>query len=396
MTELYPTKDRPFVGNFVRTIAKGLTNDFRVVVVSPQLLRWYRGFGYFSKRFYRDDDIIVYRFPEFSLLQLSLRLAGFLDKYTFVKQAKQRIRRKLLLLTRSLHAKYAFSIVHGHECFVGDEATEIGNHLQIPSIITVHALRSYHEENFGSAVLQQFEENLRKTTKVTTVSRLAQSSYESATKTQNFVIIPNALDETILQRGAAALPPISQPPVALSVGFLTKQKNQAAAIASLCAAPTLRLIVVGNGELRKNLERYAKNLGVSSRVTFHEKCSPHEIYELYKRSSFLLHPSLSDSFSQVCAESMAFGRPIICTNKTGISEYITQGKEGYIVQVNDQAALNTAVAKLAASPTLREEMGAAARKLSQTTFWLFAVLFTALLIAEVSIMAKQIRIGPKH
>lgn len=32
----------------------------------------------------------------------------------------------------------------------------------------------------------------------------------------------------------------------------------------------------------------------------------------------------------------------------------------------------------------------------QTTFWLFAVLFTVLLIAEVSIMAKQIRIGPKH
>ncbi|MFN2314822.1 MAG: cytochrome ubiquinol oxidase subunit I, partial [Bacteroidales bacterium] len=32
----------------------------------------------------------------------------------------------------------------------------------------------------------------------------------------------------------------------------------------------------------------------------------------------------------------------------------------------------------------------------QTTFWLFAILFTALLIAEVSIMVKQIKIGPKH
>jgi cytochrome d ubiquinol oxidase subunit I len=32
----------------------------------------------------------------------------------------------------------------------------------------------------------------------------------------------------------------------------------------------------------------------------------------------------------------------------------------------------------------------------QTTFWLFAFLFTGLLIAEVSIMVKQIKIGPKH
>jgi cytochrome d ubiquinol oxidase subunit I len=32
----------------------------------------------------------------------------------------------------------------------------------------------------------------------------------------------------------------------------------------------------------------------------------------------------------------------------------------------------------------------------QTTFWLFAVLFTALLIAEVSIMVRQIKTGPKH
>ena len=31
----------------------------------------------------------------------------------------------------------------------------------------------------------------------------------------------------------------------------------------------------------------------------------------------------------------------------------------------------------------------------QTTFWLFAFLFTALLIAEISIMLKQIKIGPK-
>ncbi|MBA4322052.1 MAG: cytochrome ubiquinol oxidase subunit I, partial [Odoribacter sp.] len=32
----------------------------------------------------------------------------------------------------------------------------------------------------------------------------------------------------------------------------------------------------------------------------------------------------------------------------------------------------------------------------QTTFWLFAFLFTALLIAEISIMLKQIKTGPKH
>jgi cytochrome d ubiquinol oxidase subunit I len=32
----------------------------------------------------------------------------------------------------------------------------------------------------------------------------------------------------------------------------------------------------------------------------------------------------------------------------------------------------------------------------QTTFWLFAILFTALLAAEISIMVKQVKTGPKH
>jgi cytochrome d ubiquinol oxidase subunit I len=32
----------------------------------------------------------------------------------------------------------------------------------------------------------------------------------------------------------------------------------------------------------------------------------------------------------------------------------------------------------------------------QTTFWIFAFIFTALLIAEISIMLRQIKIGPKH
>lgn len=84
--------------------------------------------------------------------------------------------------------------------------------------------------------------------------------------------------------------------------------------------------------------------------------------EVYAKSSVLVHPSLADGFGYVVAEAMASGLPVIVTSKTGASDLIVDGQNGYIVPPRDSEAIRDRLAHLATNPSLLRDMGAAARE----------------------------------
>lgn len=67
---------------------------------------------------------------------------------------------------------------------------------------------------------------------------------------------------------------------------------------------------------------------------------PHqELFEIYRRASVLVFPSLCEGFGMVITEAMANGLPVITTSSTAGPDLIESGKNGFIVPIRDSEKL---------------------------------------------------------
>ncbi|HBN06083.1 MAG TPA: hypothetical protein DD434_09915 [Bacteroidales bacterium] len=84
----------------------------------------------------------------------------------------------------------------------------------------------------------------------------------------------------------------------------------------------LKLVLVGDGQQRENLEKMVKKMGLSRSVDFKGIIKDKaEIAAIYKNSDVFVLPSLSEGFPTVILEAMYFGLPVIATDILGIKEH---------------------------------------------------------------------------
>ncbi len=67
--------------------------------------------------------------------------------------------------------------------------------------------------------------------------------------------------------------------------------------------------------------------------------SAKELAALYRESDLFVMPSLVEGFGIVYAEALAHGLPIVCTENTGMADLVTDGVDGFVVQVGNREAL---------------------------------------------------------
>lgn len=82
----------------------------------------------------------------------------------------------------------------------------------------------------------------------------------------------------------------------------------------------------------------------------------------YAAADLFCLPSLEEGLPLTLLQAMACGLPVVVTPETGAADLVTDGMEGVMVPSRDGAALAGALAGLIADPTLRAEMGRAARR----------------------------------
>ncbi|MCK4261383.1 MAG: glycosyltransferase family 4 protein [Halanaerobiales bacterium] len=99
--------------------------------------------------------------------------------------------------------------------------------------------------------------------------------------------------------------------------------------------PEARLMIIGDGKFRHNLEGKAKEIGISSNVIFigflENVFVPLTITDIYT------HISLQEGFPISLLEAMNIGKPVIATSTGGIPEIIVDGKNGILVKANPEA-----------------------------------------------------------
>lgn len=145
------------------------------------------------------------------------------------------------------------------------------------------------------------------------------------------------------------------------VGRLTEQKNHALllrAFARLHSIQPLRLLVVGDGELRQQLEQQAAESGISAKVRFLGLRA--DVPAILNASDIFVLPSRWEGNPLSVQEAMASGLPVVATTVGGVPELVENGVSGLLVPSEDEAALANALQTLIDHPHLRQQMGEAA------------------------------------
>jgi glycosyltransferase involved in cell wall biosynthesis len=161
--------------------------------------------------------------------------------------------------------------------------------------------------------------------------------------------------------------PVPASPNLISIGRLSEQKGQPLlleAAASLVARGIpLELTIVGDGEMRQELEAMVRRLGLGGRVTLAGWKDAAAIRQMILQSRALVMPSFAEGLPVVVMEALALNRPVVSTYIAGIPELVEEGICGFLVPAGSVSALASALAKVVTADAAElEKMGAAGRK----------------------------------
>ena len=128
---------------------------------------------------------------------------------------------------------------------------------------------------------------------------------------------------------------------------------------SLLTIKDIRLFIVGEGELREELENKVKELDLQDSVIFlgYRK----DIVECINSFDFLVSSSLFEGLALNVIETFMNGKTMVATNIPGINE-VVNAENGILVPAKDANAMAKAIEKMATDPRLREKLANQAKK----------------------------------
>lgn len=144
--------------------------------------------------------------------------------------------------------------------------------------------------------------------------------------------------------------------VLISVGQLSKRKNQEVIIKALVGIPDkhVKLLICGLGELEGYLQNLTKQLHLEDRVIIAGYRS--DVKELLHAVDCLVFPSLQEGLPVVLMEAMSAGLPVVCSKIRGNTDLIEDGKGGYLVETDNIKEYAKSICKIKYDPELRLNM----------------------------------------
>ncbi|MFH0778729.1 MAG: glycosyltransferase, partial [Candidatus Eisenbacteria bacterium] len=289
---------------------------------------------------------------------------------------KKRARLDFLLLFRlvSFLGKNPFDVVHGHPERIACLASRLA---AVPAaIMTYHSVGPLTGERRPGR-LHVAVERLRARVVDCTV---AVSAEDARVLVEKFGKRPG---EVRLIANGIALSPVPEGDkarVAREFGFdassrlicttarLTAQKGVEflirAAKRVTAEFPDSVFLLLGDGELRNELEELSRSLGLGSRVLFpgHRE----DALELVAASDVFVLPSLWEGMAYSLLEAMLVSRPIVAT--TVSRDVLSDGETGLMVPPGDADALASAITRLLSDRSLAVRLGEAARRRLEERF----------------------------
>jgi glycosyltransferase involved in cell wall biosynthesis len=176
------------------------------------------------------------------------------------------------------------------------------------------------------------------------------------------------------------------------VAVLREEKNHdmfLAVVAELVRSNRqVTFLIVGDGPRRDYLHRRVEQLGLSNHVRF--LGMRHDIPQILAASTVSLLTSPREGSANILIESMAAGVPVVTTDFAGVEDMIQDGREGFIVPIDDVPAMTRRVGDLLDQPALREEMGRHGKSKARSSFSMDRMTHDLLAVYRKHLLARGV------
>lgn len=200
-------------------------------------------------------------------------------------------------------------------------------------------------------------------------------------------VLPCGVDLEIFEPSPATVDPAT----VVAVARLRPVKNLPALLDATSRlvrrGRTVRVVVVGEGPDRADLEARRAALGLDEHVTFVGAGDQHLVRHWWQRATVGVLTSHSEGMPVSLMEAAACGVPAVAPAVGGIPELIADGVTGFVTPPGDTAALADALDRLLADGGLRARMAVAARARAEARFGLERQVDTLLAVWQQMVAA---------
>lgn len=239
-----------------------------------------------------------------------------------------------------IYNEFKFDIIHSHVILPdGYAGMKIAEHYKKPLFVTVHGA-DFQKTIFKNKKCKETVKkviNFSEKTIVVSNKLKKIAKEEMGIKNDKIEVIPNGISEEDIFRGKSnLLENYKSKEIILSVSNLVKTKGidfNLKAIKKLEKKhPNLIYLIIGEGEVRKELRRLMKVLKLEDRVEFLGKLSHKKTMEYISICDIFSLPSWQEAFGVVYIEAMAHGKPVIACKGEGPEDFIKDGETGILVK----------------------------------------------------------------
>lgn len=140
--------------------------------------------------------------------------------------------------------------------------------------------------------------------------------------------------------------------------------------------PNIELHIIGKvfePDYNNELLDYIEEKRMDKNVIFKGLVSEDELYREFEECSILILPSEEESSPMVVEQAMAASKPVVTTNVGGIPYLIKDDTTGFLVEYGNVRGLAEKILCLLSEPSIRAQMGLAAKKEAEKRFKLSAI-----------------------
>ena len=325
--ESYPTDENPVAGIFIKDQIKALQPRCEISVFNSN--PWYRG---------QYEQVDGVRFYDFHLYANRLPTITKPLGYAWWERQSFHLAKKIPKP----------DIIHLHGAAMrGKWVEKLAEYWGIPYVVTEHT-GPWSAIAGRPRIFVRAKRTLEHAAAILPVSNhLKQEMIDSGVKAKRWKVFGNPVDTAFFSLRKTSLAS------SRNILFLGRLDDFKGGLRTLKAFHNVadkisdfRLTIAGTGEESESISNYISENDLTDRVEFiNQSFSREEMKALFHQASFLVFPSLFESFGLVAAEAMATGLPVIITDRTGPRDF-TNSQVGIAINPESIEEIGDAMIKM--------------------------------------------------